>query len=69
VLHPGQAPYHYTYMTRGDYTTNEGKPDNFAVVSVGPNCFFDSMADGGIDDIYDPTNGTLSRGDIVRSGP
>lgn len=69
LLFPGDPPYVYSYMTIGDYSDNAGRPSKFGVVSVGPNGTFDSAANQGIRDTYDPTNGTTSRGDIIFYGP
>jgi len=69
LLFPGPPPYTYVYITLGDYKTHQGKPQVYGLISVGPNGDFDSAANQGIDDTYDPTNGTNSRGDIIRYGP
>lgn len=69
LLFSGQPPYPYSYMTLGNYATHQGHAQFYGVVSVGPNGNFDSAANQGIDDTYDPTNGTVSRGDVIRYGP
>jgi len=69
LLFPGNPPYTYSYMTFGDYAAHEGNPTIYGVISLGPNGIFDSAANRGIDDTYDPSNGTVSRGDIILYGP
>jgi len=78
MLFPGPPPYTYAYLTTGCYKKpypqyaqpeNNGRPQEYGLVSVGPNGDFDSAANQGINDTYDPTNGTVSRGDIMRYGP
>lgn len=56
---------------------NNGHPSSYGITSLGPNRFFDSAEwnptasreENEANSAYDPTNGTLSRGDIVRKGP
>jgi type II secretion system protein G len=73
----GDPPYTYLYNTNGAfaaYTTqagisqpaNGGKPDNYSLTSLGPNKIFDAVV--GVVTQYDPTNGSVSAGDIVVSG-
>ncbi len=69
LFFPGNPPYTYSYITLGDYLTNQGRPTVYGILSVGPNGDLDSAANQGIDDTYDPTNGAVSRGDIIRYGP
>ncbi|HNT36743.1 MAG TPA: prepilin-type N-terminal cleavage/methylation domain-containing protein [bacterium] len=69
LLFPDSPPQPYAYMTLGGYPIHAGRPNRYGVVSVGPNGEFDSAANQGIDDTYDPTNGVVSRGDIIRYGP
>lgn len=66
-------PYTYIYNTFGSYDEvpgrwpgNRGKPDNYTFTSLGPSQSFDSII--GIRLTYDPTNGTISLGDINHSG-
>ena len=77
VLFPGDPPYTYIYNTFGSdagglsptgilQPANHGRPDNFSLVSLGPNKEYDSVI--GYPIIYDPTNGTTSAGDVLRSG-
>jgi len=80
VLFPGQPPYTYSYLTWGNILgfptgpgptppKNDGKPDNYGIISLGPNEDFDSQSPPDLpDNNYDPTNGTTSRGDIIRLG-
>ena len=78
TLFPGPPPHPYAYLTDGGYYPNPyrpsqqahgGTPYHFGITSLGPNRVFDSAAEQGINDTYDSTNGTISRGDIVREGP
>jgi type II secretion system protein G len=72
-LFPGAPPYTYAYNTFGAYNedpiqrqpANKGRPDNFTLTSLGPNRLFDSLG-GRLR--YDPTNGTISAGDLFHSG-
>ncbi|MCX7045976.1 MAG: prepilin-type N-terminal cleavage/methylation domain-containing protein [Candidatus Sumerlaeota bacterium] len=75
ILFPGKhPPYPYSYLTKGSYSgmtdtpAHQGHPQSWGITSLGPNLIFDQASRGGINDIYDPTNGTISRGDIVRYG-
>ena len=45
-----------------------GEPGRWVLVSVGPNLFFDNAARGAgpLSQRYDPTNGTISMGNIYR---
>lgn len=77
VLFTTPAPYTFIYNTFGNYDgsvynpmlpvppANGGNPDNWSLSSLGPNQQFDSLL-GRIH--YDPTNGTISAGDIHQSG-
>lgn len=80
VLFPGEPPYTYVYNTFGNSLgiklspvpgptppDNDGFPDNYGLSSPGPNQAFDS-ATSGFPLTYDPTNGTISAGDIHRFG-
>ncbi len=67
-------PYPYLYLTHGGYLAfppytpaNYGRPDNWRLISFGPDTFFDAYS---IDKLvaYDPSNGTVSTGDIFRFG-
>ena len=69
LLFPGDPPYTYAYITLGDYSTHAGVPTTYGIVSVGVSGEFDSAANQGIHDTYDPSNGLTSRGDIIRYGP
>ena len=81
LLFPGENPFTFLYNTYGSFESsftqspgpsNSSSPDNWSLTSLGPNRDFDSS------DylrplfpkplLYDPTNGTVSRGDLVRSG-
>lgn len=78
ILFPGDPPFPYAYLTDGGYYPNNyrpsqiahyGSPSTYGITSLGPNLIFDSAEEQGINDTYDPTNGTMSRGDIIRKGP
>ena len=72
---PGDPPYTYAYSTHGAFyedpirnqPANAGKPDNFTVISLGPSQQFDSEQMAARLP-YDPTNGTVSPGDLFYSG-
>lgn len=75
VLFVGGSPYPYIYNTYGNHfghellgstVANSGNPSNWTLTSLGPNQNFDSVV--GYRVHYDPTNGTVSDGDIHRSG-
>jgi len=80
ILFPGPPPFTYSYLTWGNRDgvavgfgpippKNDGKPDNYGLISLGPNEVFDAGSPPDKpDNIYDPTNGTVSRGDIIRLG-
>jgi prepilin-type N-terminal cleavage/methylation domain-containing protein len=71
----GAPPYTYAYTTFGAYQfdplqnqpANNGKPNNYTLSSLGPTQRFDSAAPAQRV-VYDPTNGTVSAGDIFYSG-
>jgi len=73
LLFPSLPFYTYSYNTFGAYNAdpinqqppNAGHPDNFNLLSLGPSEAFDSLL-GSLE--YDPTNGIISAGDILRSG-
>ncbi len=78
ILFPGSPPHPYAYLTEGGYypnpyrpsqPTHRGVPKKFGLTSLGPNRIFDSASEQGVNDTYDSTNGTKSRGDIIRTGP
>jgi len=69
LLFPHGTPYPYSYITFGDIMTHKGKPTFYGVLSLGPSGVFDSAANQGIGDTYDPSNGTVSRGDVIYYGP
>ena len=81
-MFPGKPPYTYAYVTKGssfgdfgdpnDDTLalnprNAGSPDNWSFTSMGPSRQFDS-AFAGASLLYDPSNGTISPGDVIRVG-
>ncbi len=73
-LFPGSPPFTYVYNTFGSFTglfgpgpANGGSPDNYTLTSLGPDQAFDAVLIGTTLD-YDPTNGTISAGDINRRG-
>lgn len=73
ALFPGEAPYTYIYDTPGSFdgahgseAANEGQPQGFRLTSLGPSRAYDSFGTGPL--AYDPTNGTVSAGDIFFFG-
>ncbi|MCE5230740.1 prepilin-type N-terminal cleavage/methylation domain-containing protein [bacterium] len=72
MLFPGEPPFLYSYNT--DTPAGASKPATYGITSLGPNKIFDSWKvqyfpdrrTGMIECTYDPTNGTVSDGDIVR---
>ncbi len=78
ILFPGDPPYTYVYNTFGNSLginlaasgptppDNNGSPDNYGLSSPGPSRSFDSAV--GTPILYDPSNGTISVGDIHRFG-
>jgi type II secretion system protein G len=78
----GNPPYCYLYNTNGNYDgspnaegvpqpANGGLPDNYSLTSLGPDQAFDTVVNVaiyGTELIYDPSNGTVSTGDIIMSG-
>jgi prepilin-type N-terminal cleavage/methylation domain-containing protein len=78
MLFSGEPPQPFAYLTIGAHPnfgpityqpSNDGRPTRYGIISLGPNRIFDSASRGGINDMYDPTNGTTSRGDVIRYGP
>jgi prepilin-type N-terminal cleavage/methylation domain-containing protein len=73
LLFPGPPPFPYSYNTTGSYYGGQGQPpnggkaDNYGITSLGPNMRFDSVEEQAAL-LYSPTNGTKSRGDILRLG-
>ncbi len=75
VLFPDQPPYTYAYNTLGAFFDNPqsgqsahgGNPDNYNFSSLGPSSQFDSyFARRRV--FYDPTNGTVSAGELFAFG-
>ena len=75
ILFPAPPPHPYAYLTEGTFhpypgqEQHGGRPSRYGITSLGPNRLFDSAAQGGINDTYDASNGSVSRGDLVRRGP
>ena len=65
ILTPDPPPYPYIYMTFQGYSVHNGTPEKYYLFSLGPDQDFENDKDK----IYDPTNGTVSDGDIIVSGP
>ena len=61
---PPPPPYPYIYMTLGNYDYHKGKPTCYGLFSFGPDRDMDPIDATII--YYDPTNGTISDGDIIR---
>ena len=75
LIFPGQPPYTYAYNTLGAFFENPqsgqpahgGNPDNYNFSSLGPSRQFDSFFERRRV-FYDPTNGTVSVGDLFAFG-
>ncbi|NQU44422.1 hypothetical protein HQ520_14120, partial [bacterium] len=52
---------------RPNLPVHGGSATDYGLTSLGPNRLFDSASEQGINDTYDPTNGTNSRGDVIRT--
>ena len=65
ILTPPPPPYPYIYVTYQGYSIHKGKPQIYYLFSFGPDMDYDNV----IDKYYDPTNGTVSDGDIIVKGP
>lgn len=75
LFFPHEPPYTFIYLTLGSYfgsntppipqPINNGNPTNYTILSVGPDQTFSSLF-GTVH--YDPTNGTVSSGDVLRQG-
>lgn len=70
----GGPPFTFIYLNLGSYfgsnvfpiePANGGNPDNYTLLSFGPDQAFSSSL-GTLE--YDPTNGTVSLGDVIRRG-
>ena len=69
-LFKSRSPYPYIYMSQGNYTTNKGAPRAYFIFSLGPNYWFDNSTEKEGDFlIYNSSNGVISDGDILRTGP
>jgi prepilin-type N-terminal cleavage/methylation domain-containing protein len=76
ALFPGDPPHPYSYNTEGAYAAplgypyppHAGRPARYGLTSLGPSRFFDS-AIFRRPLLYDPSNGTVSVGDIVMRYP
>ncbi len=62
---PSPPPYPYLYMTFGGYSAHKGHPVTFGLFSLGPDKDLDAFGPEAV--LYDPTNGTISGGDILRT--
>ncbi len=65
ILTPPPPPYPYIYVTHLGYTEHKGHPRRYYLFSLGPDMDYDNK----VDLPYDPTNGTVSDGDIIVYGP
>ncbi len=65
IFTPGNPPYPYIYMTYGNYSYHQGKPEDYGLFSLGPDSDIDAFGITAVE--YDPTNGTISNGDIIRT--
>lgn len=65
-----RPPYPYIYMSKDSYMVNSGSPKAYFLFSFGPDIDFDNHSSRPDDfQIYDPSNGVISNGDILRKGP
>lgn len=65
-----KPPYPYIYMTEGNFMTHRGAPRAYYIFSLGPDKYFNN--DSKLKDdfiLYDPSNGVISDGDLLRKGP
>ncbi|HQH71663.1 MAG TPA: prepilin-type N-terminal cleavage/methylation domain-containing protein [bacterium] len=65
-----RPPYPYVYFTRDNFVLNRGTPKGYFIFSFGPDQYFDNDSTAPEDVLkYDPTNGVISMGDLIRKGP
>ncbi|HOJ61869.1 MAG TPA: pilin [bacterium] len=65
-----RPPYPYVYFTRDNFLIHRGVPKAYFIFSIGPNQYFDNESAAPEDVLkYDPSNGVISKGDLVRKGP
>jgi prepilin-type N-terminal cleavage/methylation domain-containing protein len=65
-----RPPYPYVYFSKDSFFANHGAPKAYFIFSIGPDSDFDNhstLPDNYL--IYDPSNGVISDGDILRKGP
>jgi prepilin-type N-terminal cleavage/methylation domain-containing protein len=58
-------PFPYLYMTPNSYDEHKGRPMHYTLFCLGPDKDLDAIISDMV--IYDPTNGTISDGDIIKS--
>lgn len=65
-----RPPFPYVYMSKDSYAANGGTPKGYFIFSLGPDIDFDNHSNRPENFlIYDPSNGVISHGDILRKGP
>ncbi len=65
-----RPPYPYVYMSKDSFLVNQGSPKAYFIFSLGPDIDFDNHSNRPEDFLlYDPSNGVISDGDILRKGP
>ncbi|MGC9329605.1 MAG: prepilin-type N-terminal cleavage/methylation domain-containing protein [Candidatus Hinthialibacter sp.] len=65
-----RPPYPYVYISKDSFMVNRGVPKAYYLFSLGPDIDFDNHSSRPEDYlIYDPSNGVISDGDILRKGP
>jgi prepilin-type N-terminal cleavage/methylation domain-containing protein len=74
ALRPGNGSYFYTTRSCDNSIPWNGVPmPGYGITSIGPDTVFDYSLDPGLPfaaaRYYDPTNGTISSGDITKIGP
>ncbi len=65
-----EFPYPYVYFTYFGYSVHNGNPDTYFLFSFGPDRDFDNLTNLKEDLVYyQASNGLLSNGDLLRTGP
>ena len=65
-----RPPYPYAYISSDSFMVNLGCPKAYYLFSLGPDIDFDNHSSRPEEILlYDPSNGVISDGDILRKGP
>ena len=65
-----RPPYPYIYMTKDNWMLNRGSARAYFIFSLGPDLDFDNDSTLPEDFVvYNPSNGIVSGGDLLRKGP